>query len=65
MKLDKSVYNLGDTIKVHIECSVKGGSSDVDKVVVLLVQEGVYVCIGPILDGKIDIFKAGRICLFS
>ena len=52
MKLDKSVYNLGDTIKVHIECSVKGGSSDVDKVVVLLVQEGVYVCIGRILDGK-------------
>ena len=32
MTLDKSVYKLGDTIKVHVEASVKGGSSDVDKI---------------------------------
>ena len=37
MTLDKSVYKLGDTIKVHVEASVKGGSSDVDKIT------GIYV----------------------
>merc|ERR1712095_182754 len=44
MTLDKSVYKLGDTIKVHVEASVKGGSSDVDKITALLVQESVYIC---------------------
>ena len=43
MSLDKSVYKLGDTIKVHVECSVKGGKADVDKCITLLVQEAVYI----------------------
>jgi hypothetical protein len=37
------VFQLGDTIPVHIECTVRGGSSDVDKVIVILVQEAVYI----------------------
>ena len=44
MKLEQNVYKLGDTIKVHVECSVKGGRADVDKVLVLLVQESIYIC---------------------
>ena len=36
MTLDKSVYKLGETIKVHVEASVKGGSSDVDKITGML-----------------------------
>ena len=32
MSLPKNVWKLGETIPVHLECSVKGGSSDVDKV---------------------------------
>ena len=34
MSLPKNVWKLGETIPVHVECSVKGGSSDVDKVVI-------------------------------
>ena len=32
MKLEKSIYRLGETIPVHVECKVEGGSTDVDKV---------------------------------
>ena len=32
MSLPKNVWKLGETIPVHVECSVKGGSTDVDKV---------------------------------
>ena len=32
MSLTKNVWKLGETIPVHVECSVKGGSLEVDKV---------------------------------
>ena len=32
MSLPKNVWKLGETIPVHVECSVKGGSTDIDKV---------------------------------
>ncbi len=32
LKLDKSVYKLGDTIDIHAECTVEGGFTDVKKV---------------------------------
>ena len=42
MTLDKSVYKLGDTIKVHVEASVKGGSSDVDKITGILLSTFIH-----------------------
>ncbi len=32
LKLEKSVYKLGDSIKVHAQCRVEGGITDVNKV---------------------------------
>jgi len=43
MKLEKNVYQLGDEIPVHVEVTVKG-SSKVDRLIVLLVQEAIYIC---------------------
>ena len=42
--MEKNVFKLGEKIKVHVECSVKGGRSEIDKIIVLLVQEAIYVC---------------------
>ena len=33
MSLPKNVWKLGEKIPVHVECSVRGGSLEVDKVV--------------------------------
>jgi len=44
LKLEKNVFKLGETIKVHVECTVKGGRSEIDKIIVILVQEAIYVC---------------------
>ena len=44
MKLEKNVFKLGEPIKVHVECTVKGGRSEIDKIIVLLVQEAIYIC---------------------
>ena len=44
MKLEQNVYKLGQTIEVHVECTVKGGRAEIDKVIVLLVQEAIYIC---------------------
>ena len=52
MSLPKNVWKLGETIPVHVECSVKGGSSDVDKVVIkskISPYIFLYVTIFPIL----------------
>ena len=35
MRLERNVWKLGEKIPVHIECSVKGGSTKVDKVSLL------------------------------
>ena len=38
-------YGFGRSlIKVHVECTVKGGRSEIDKIIVILVQEAIYVC---------------------
>ena len=38
-------YSFGRSlIKVHVECTVKGGRSEIDKIIVILVQEAIYVC---------------------
>ena len=34
MKLERNTYKLGEKIPVHVEATVKGGSSDVDKVII-------------------------------
>ena len=52
MSLPKNVWKLGETIPVHVECSVKGGSSDVDKVAIkskISPYIFLYVTIFPIL----------------
>ena len=36
MSLPRNVYKLGETIPVHVECSVKGGSLEVDKVTLIV-----------------------------
>ena len=42
MKLDRSVYTLGEKIDVFLEARVEGGVNDVNKVYALLVQEAIY-----------------------
>ena len=42
MKLEKSTFRLGQKIPVHVETRIEGGSNDVDKITVILVQETIY-----------------------
>jgi hypothetical protein len=36
LRLEKNVFKLGNKIPVHVECTVVGGSAQVDKVVKIL-----------------------------
>ena len=39
MRLERNVWKLGEKIPVHVECSVKGGSTKVDKVSLLCINK--------------------------
>jgi len=43
LRLERSIFRLGETIPVYVECNVEGGISAIRKVTALLVQEAIYI----------------------
>ena len=62
MSLTKNVWKLGETIPVHVECSVKGGSLEVDKVFLAIIfnQYCIEINVFHTINKILSIFSLGH-----